>query len=63
MLPEDVTHPGDYSSAVHSVAKAGSFGGLITRHIIWAAANATVAMITIVRMCDILTKPRSRVIV
>jgi hypothetical protein len=42
-----------YSSAVHSGAKAGCFGGLITRHIIWAAAIATVARITTVRMLDI----------
>jgi len=42
-----------YSSAVHSVAKSGCLGGLITRHIICAAATATVARITIVRMTDI----------
>jgi hypothetical protein len=52
-----------YSSAVHSAAKAGTLGGRSSRHTTWAAAIATVAMITTVLMTDIFTKPRSHIIV
>jgi hypothetical protein len=45
------------------MAKAGSLGGLITRHIIWAAATETVASIITVLMTDIFSKRICRVIV
>jgi len=38
-------------------------GGRTTRHINWAAAIATVAMITTVCMATIFANPKSRVIV
>jgi len=45
------------------MTKAGCLGGRTTRHINWAAAIATVAMITTVCMATIFANPKSRVTV
>src|SRR5260370_41399783 len=55
--------PGCYSSAAHSVAKAGGWGGLNIRHAIRTAPKATIAMITMLRMRAIFSKPGGQVIV
>src|ERR1700694_1795734 len=60
-----VSAPGRrYSSAVHSVVYVDALGVLMTRHIICAAAIATVARITMVRMMGMFREtnmPRHRV--